>query len=83
MLLTDAHYRIGALEMQAKLDAAQIERLKAEINVLRACMLARLTILERLPSLAPYEELWQAIDATIERMGEALYPSSAKGEVDT
>ncbi len=77
------HYRIGALEMQAKLDAAQIARLTAEINALRAAMLARLTILERLPASSSRDVLWSELDLTMTAIGDALYPESAKGEVDT
>ncbi len=75
-MTTNPHFRIGALEAERDLDRAHIARLKAEITTLRAAILARLTIQERLPARATVEELWQAIEATNERLGDALYPNS-------
>ncbi len=81
MLLNEnPHYRIGALEVDLRVEKARAERLEAEVNRLRAAMLARLTILERLPATATTAELTHAIEATIDRLGEALYPTSTSGD---
>ncbi len=74
---TNPHYRIGALGAELAFERVHVAKLQEEINMLRACMIARLTILETLPASADLADLRLQVDITIERLGDALYPASA------